>query len=528
MRITNQMIGAQLQRRLSLGLSTLARQQDHLAASKRLLVPSDDPAGAAQAVVTRSRQAAADQWTRNIGEARDRLMATDETLGSVANVLTRAHELAVQGANDTNDAQARQALGSEVDQILEGLVSLANTRRPRDEYLFGGQESTRAPYVATRDANGTITAVTPNARGIDGSRPAEVWDGLSVTTDVSGTAVFGSPTDQSYAFGALIRLRDSLLANEGGVSETLALTADVDAAGAANAGAYLGVDATTDLEIAGPSGVAFAPLTNAADDTVSVVGNSTSAIATAAAINSVATTTGVRATATAAAFSVADAPGRFGDITLGAGDLVINGQSIVVSLNAGNPTANRDAFVAAVNAASALTGVVATADSGVGYTLTAADGRNISIATAAGTGNGSVADEILGFGTALATETVVARGGVRLTASEPFTTTEFNTTDQIGGDGRSGGVGAALDDLAGALDRIAGPQAKVGGRLSWLDMIEERLGGESIALASTLSRIEDLDVPKAVQELQQTQISYQAALQSGANLLNLSLLDFLR
>lgn len=528
MRITNEMVGTQVLRRLSLGLTSLARQQDHLASGKRLLAPSDDPAGAAQATVTRSRQAATDQWTRNIAEARDRLSAADETITSVANALTRAHELAVQGANDTNDAQARHALASEVDQILEGLVSLANTRRPRDEYLFGGQESTRAPYVATRDASGRITAVTPNPRGIDGDRPAEVWDGLTVTTGVSGTAVFGGAGDTSYAFDVLIRLRDSLDANAGGVSQTLGLTADVDATGAAAAGAYLGVDAGTDLEIAGPLGTAFAPLTSASDDTVSAVGNSTSAIATAAAINAVQATTGVTATATPATFTVADDPSRFGDVTLAAGNFVINGQSILVNLTSGNPAANHDAFIAAVNAVSTLTGVVATPGTGLGYTLTAQDGRNISISTAVGSGDGSVADEILGFGGALATATVVARGGVALTASEPFTTTEFNATDQITGDGRSTGVGATLADLSDALDRLAGPQALVGGRLSWLDVIEERLGGESIALATTLSRIEDLDVPKAVQELEQTRIAYEAALSSGASLLRLSLVDFLR
>jgi flagellar hook-associated protein 3 FlgL len=304
MRITPGSIGTQVLRQLNLGLADLARRQDHLASGRRLIAPSDDPAGAAQAILTRGRQAASDQWTRNIAEARDRLGAADQTVTAVANALTRADELAVQGANDTNDAVSRRALASEINQILEGVLALANSRGPRGEYLFGGQESTQAPYAATRDASGLITAVTPNPRGIDGPTSAEVWDGLTVTTGVSGTAVFGAPADTDYVFDTLIRLRDSLGA---------------------------------------------------------------------------------------------------------------------------------------------------------------------------------------------------------------------------GGDG-----GTALDELGSALDRLAGPQAQIGGRLSWLDVIQDRLGVESIALATSLSRIEDLDMPKAVQEFEHAQIAYQAALASGADLLQLSLLNFLR
>jgi flagellar hook-associated protein 3 FlgL len=68
----------------------------------------------------------------------------------------------------------------------------------------------------------------------------------------------------------------------------------------------------------------------------------------------------------------------------------------------------------------------------------------------------------------------------------------------------------------------------VGTRLSWLSLLDERLGNESMGLASDLSRIEDLDVAKAATDLQQLQLFYQSALASGAKLIQLSLLDFLR
>ena len=39
---------------------------------------------------------------------------------------SRAQELAIQGSNDTNDAEARLAIGTQIDQALEELLGIAN------------------------------------------------------------------------------------------------------------------------------------------------------------------------------------------------------------------------------------------------------------------------------------------------------------------------------------------------------------------------------------------------------------------
>jgi flagellar hook-associated protein 3 FlgL len=68
----------------------------------------------------------------------------------------------------------------------------------------------------------------------------------------------------------------------------------------------------------------------------------------------------------------------------------------------------------------------------------------------------------------------------------------------------------------------------VGTRLDWLGLVDDRLAAEAVGLAATLSRVEDLDVPGAIGELQKMQLAYEAALASGARLIEQSLLDFLR
>lgn len=532
MRITPGMIGAQLTLNLQRGLAAIARQQDHLSSGRRILAPSDDPGGTAQALTLRARQAAGEQFRRNVAAARARLQSADAAVQGVLEVVTRARELAVQGASDTNDAVARRALADQVDQLLEAMLAQANSREGGGVFLFGGQEFTVPPYRAVRDASGRITAVTPNPRGIDGAMLAEVGEGLTVQTGVGGTTVFGAPTDATYAFAVLVRLRDALLANAASGIQTLTLEPDVDASGAANPNRYLGVDAPGDLTITGPAGTATVGLTSAADDPWSAVGPATSAIATAAAVNAVAGATGVTATATAARITV---DGRFtADVVIDGmpgQTLVVNGVPIAATLGGGSPTARRDALVAALNAVSGATGVLASAVGADDFVLEAPDGRNISVRTDGVTGAGTVNDEIFGFATGLTAEAVVARGGLRLTAVDGALVTAAAPgaafADQVGGEGTASGVRAELDALTAVLDRATLAATAVGVRLGWLDLLDERLATEGVGLAASLSRIEDLDVARAVAELQRAQSAYEAALASGASLVQLSLLDFL-
>ncbi len=213
MRVTPGIINAQLANDLQTALTALATQQQLILTGRRINAPADDPGGTANALVVRSRQAANDQLQKNIAIARGSLGSADSVLRSVIDGLQQAKDVAIQGANDSNDALSRQALGAQVDQILEAMVSFGNTRGSDGTMIFGGQEVTTAPYAVTRDVNGAISAVTVNARGIDGQMRAEVADGLTVAQGVSGNIVFGAASDPTNVFDTLIRLRDALDTN---------------------------------------------------------------------------------------------------------------------------------------------------------------------------------------------------------------------------------------------------------------------------------------------------------------------------
>lgn len=118
--------------------------------------------------------------------------------------------------------------------------------------------------------------------------------------------------------------------------------------------------------------------TRASDDTASTNGNNTSAISKAAAINRVSGETGV--TAVVDSNVVAGSAMTAADLT---GSVTINDVQITLSTTT-NAAASRAATVAAINAVSDQTGVVATdtGDDTLGVVLEAADGRNIEITLA--------------------------------------------------------------------------------------------------------------------------------------------------
>jgi flagellar hook-associated protein 3 FlgL len=215
MRVTTAGMGSSLTRDLQAALAAIAKQHGIIASGRKLNAPSDDPTATARALSVRSRQTANAQFVQNITSARGNLATSETSVRSVIDYLQQARELAIQGVNDTNDASARLALGDQVNQILEAVVSFANGRGPNGGMLFGGQEISVAPYTVTRDVTGNITAVTVNPRGIDGTLPVEVSEGLTVAQGVSGTIAFGAMSDTTNAFDTLIRLRDALNANNG-------------------------------------------------------------------------------------------------------------------------------------------------------------------------------------------------------------------------------------------------------------------------------------------------------------------------
>ena len=124
----------------------LAETQLQLATGKRVINPSDDPASAARVLDLNRAIATIQQYQENANTAKERLELEESVLSSATELLHRAGELAVQGNNDALSPSDKKTVGMEVRQLLDQMVSMANTKNSSGEYVFVGYQTHTKPF----------------------------------------------------------------------------------------------------------------------------------------------------------------------------------------------------------------------------------------------------------------------------------------------------------------------------------------------------------------------------------------------
>ena len=161
----------------------LARTQLQIATGKRILTPSDDPAGAGRVLKLEEGIALGTQYRTNARAAAGRLAIEDTTLAAVTNLLQRVRELAVQGKNGTLTSADRQGLALEAQQRRSELLGLANAQDGNGEYLFAGYATGSRPFAA--NGTGTVSYL-----GDQGRREVRIGPQRQIATADPGSTVF--------------------------------------------------------------------------------------------------------------------------------------------------------------------------------------------------------------------------------------------------------------------------------------------------------------------------------------------------
>lgn len=191
--------------------------QAALGRGERLSRSSDDPVAASRLRGLARGDSFAAIDTINAGRAISDLMLTDSALGSFADTITRAKELAVQAANATLTPAQRAGIGTELAQLHGHLAALANARDSAGHALFGGETSGQA--YSFDAAGNPVYAGTASA----GELP--LGDGQSVTRGLTGPEFlnFNTGSGPTDIFAVIRGLADAL---QGGVSNPAAAARD--------------------------------------------------------------------------------------------------------------------------------------------------------------------------------------------------------------------------------------------------------------------------------------------------------------
>jgi flagellin-like hook-associated protein FlgL len=210
-RITQRAVTLTSLQGLNRNLDAVSRLQQQLTSGRLISKPSDSPTGTNTAMQVRAEQAAVEQQSRNITDARGWLDQTDSTLQEMLATVRRVRDITVQGASTGSSSDAsRQALATEAASLREGLLALANgsvNGRP----IFGGVTAGSKAYDST----------SGSWLGVSGSPVMrQVSDTEQVRVDLTGPEAFGPAGNDLFA--VVDRIAKDLVSNPAGLTVDLA------------------------------------------------------------------------------------------------------------------------------------------------------------------------------------------------------------------------------------------------------------------------------------------------------------------
>jgi len=162
--------------------------QEQTSTGSRVNRVSDDPSAAYRIMGLSTQQRTLTNYTDNLSEIVSLLDLSSTAIEEVASALTETRVRLTQIAGGIYSEDARQRAAEGINDILEQVVSLANTQH-MGQYLFGGGDTTSAPYTVER-TDGKITSVT--YEGSDENRSVEVAPGVNSSAFFVGDDVFRS------------------------------------------------------------------------------------------------------------------------------------------------------------------------------------------------------------------------------------------------------------------------------------------------------------------------------------------------
>jgi len=143
-------------------LNTLVKANEKVYSGRNLLDPEDDPVNYLTSYNLQRSVDNATQHNRNANNALIWINNEDNELQNASGILSRAvNELAIQGMNDSQDADSRKAIAGEVLNIYQEMIDVGNAQY-MDRYIFGGFETDTAPFTA---GERQVTSVVSNLDG---------------------------------------------------------------------------------------------------------------------------------------------------------------------------------------------------------------------------------------------------------------------------------------------------------------------------------------------------------------------------
>ncbi len=268
------------QRNLDRSQSALNISLQRLSSGLRINSAKDDAAGLAISERFTTQIRGLNQAIRNANDGVSFAQTAEGALSTVGDNLQRIRELAVQSINDTNSSSDRQALNSEVTQLIAEVNRVANSTQFNGQNVLDGSLSTITFQVGANQ-NQTISVTGVDTRG------SQLGARVSTSGSINATNLAAAiSTNTIVVNGNTVDLAGDTTIND--------VVASINAV-SANSGVQAFKATTVSTAAAGLAATAGTVTINGVQ--VTVVAGAGSGATNIAAINAVSNQTGVTASA---------------------------------------------------------------------------------------------------------------------------------------------------------------------------------------------------------------------------------------
>jgi len=172
------------------------RLQEQASTGSRINRVSDDPSSAYRVLGLNSQERSVQNYVDNLAEVVGVLELSSTVIEDMASTILETKGLVTQIVNGIYNADARERTADGINETLEQMVLLANTKH-MNQYVFGGGSTASAPYLVQR-TGGEITSVT--YQGSHENRDIQVAPSVNSSAFHVGDNIFRSDERENPTF----------------------------------------------------------------------------------------------------------------------------------------------------------------------------------------------------------------------------------------------------------------------------------------------------------------------------------------
>ncbi len=481
------------------GLYTASEQ---ISSGKRVNRPSDDPLAIGEIMQYQTRLDRNDRYSI-IGQKAKGYLGTSESLvASTTEIATRARELAMGQASGSSTPATRRTTAAEIDNLLAQAIQIGNSKIGSD-FIFGGRVTNNPPL----SASGTYT-------GDHQSMQSDVSEGATIPSSVLASdflsADMNPRLNNSTSLSAL-RGGQGISAGSFTITDRAGATGSVTVGAGSTVGSLIGAINASGANVTASIASDGMSIQIKDNNTTNVTGPIT-----------ITNTSGT----TASDLGI----GGSRNVGLFSGDNMnpsVTASTLLSDLQGGNGLTATS--ISVVNGATSATVTFAGATT-VGDIINAinASGANVTAginssksAMTMTSNNASTVAYALDLNAGKTAEVLGIGGGRNLVS-----TLQKLSAAMKGNDVHA--ISGLMENLSSSIDASSALRGEIGARINRLDTNTAQLDQSKADTTTLLSNAQDADMAKAISDFSLLQAAYQATARATAQIIQPTLMNFLK